>query len=775
VQLSQLAHELEQLEARAIERRRGHQAALARANDALAAGRLDEAGGLFQALLDQDGRDAAAWHGLARVETARHLPDAAALALLAAIRHDGACAQYHYDLGTLLRHVHDPDGLLESYLRLGARLPGSRTDPPGAVPSAGPTTLDAAVAAWRQVTARPGVPAGVWLRLGNLLLAAHRLPAALAAFQSALGAHPGDVRALTACATALEWSGESERAAMLYGHACLEAGDYGAAADHYRRAVGRPTAGGDAHAALARALNLAGRHQEAAEICRLALARFPDEPGLWRERVVALHAFGCTALAVRCMRAATRRLPAGVAIEHNLRLLLPIVYRRPGAVTAWRARYAAGLTNLCQAVDLADPRSVAREEPLVADQFLLAYQGQDDRPLRETYGRLVQGILSARYPEWARPRPMPAHPPGGRLRVGYLSAHMGRHTVGKLFLGWLQRHERAAFDVHAYHLGRRRDFLTAEFERAVEHFHYFPEDPRAACAQIVADDLHVLVFLDIGMDPHALRVAGLRLAPVQCAAWGHPVTTGLPTIDYFLSSDLMEPPDGAAHYSEQLVRLPGIGATVTAPFLSAPAPTRAEFGLPDGAIVYLSPQSVFKYLPQHDHVFVEIARRVPAALFVFLEWRSAAVNALFRERLLRAFARGGLDGTRHVAVLPTQAYSRYLRLNRVADAVLDTFDWSGGMTSLEALGCGRPIVTCPGRFMRGRHAHGILRQLGVTDTVAATPEQYVDIAARLGWDRDWRRDVSARVSTRAGRVFDDGTSVDGLETFLRTVVAHGGP
>src|SRR5206468_4728113 len=165
--------------------------------------------------------------------------------------------------------------------------------------------------------------------------------------------------------------------------------------------------------------------------------------------------------------------------------------------------------------------------------------------------------------------------------------------------------------VFCYHLGERQDYVTSEYRLEADHFRQMGDGLGAVCKQILADQLHILVFLDIGMFPPATQIAALRLAPVQCCSWGHSVTSGLPTMDYFLSGDAMEPPDGANHYSEKLIRLPGFGLAYEKIDIPSQPKTRGEFGIPLEALVYVSLQSLFKYLPRYDHIFAEIARSVP--------------------------------------------------------------------------------------------------------------------------------------------------------------------
>jgi len=214
------------------------------------------------------------------------------------------------------------------------------------------------------------------------------------------------------------------------------------------------------------------------------------------------------------------------------------------------------------------------------------------------------------------------------------------------------------------------------------------------------------------------QLAALRLAPIQCTSWAHPVTSGLPTVDYFLSSDLMEPSNAVEHYAEKLIRLPNIGISYPQPAIPAATATRANFRLREEAVVYLCCQTLCKYLPQHDDIFAEIARRVPQAQFAFISRPNADIGKLFQQRLQRAFAKYGLDSGDFCTILPKMDEKAYGNLQLLCDVFLDSFGWSGGHTTLEAIACNLPIVTCPGEFMRGRHSFGILQMLGVTETVA---------------------------------------------------------
>jgi predicted O-linked N-acetylglucosamine transferase (SPINDLY family) len=407
--------------------------------------------------------------------------------------------------------------------------------------------------------------------------------------------------------------------------------------------------------------------------------------------------------------------------------------------------------------------------------FFLAYQARNDRDLQEQYGAFVHRIASATFPKWTRGRPM--HKPGkdGRIRVGFLSAHFRYHAATRMALNFIREGDREAFKYYCYHAGAAHDDFTDHFRGSADEWYENARDIEAMAKRITSDRPHVLIFTDIGMQASITALAALRLAPVQCVLWGHPVTSGSPVIDYFLTSDLMEPSDGEAHYTEQLIRLPNLGVRYVRPELPAEPKPRAELGLlaPGEAIVYLACQSLYKYLPQHDHLFADIARGVPEAVFAFTSARSRNITEQFRHRLGRAFGAAGLDADRHCRILPRlDPKTDFLALHMASDVCLDTLDWSGGNTTIESLTAGLPVVTLPGRFMRGRHACGMLRMLNLEEMIASDKDAYVEIAVRLGRDEAYRSAIAEKVRQRVDRIFDDATPIRALEEHLKGWVSE---
>jgi protein O-GlcNAc transferase len=458
---------------------------------------------------------------------------------------------------------------------------------------------------------------------------------------------------------------------------------------------------------------------------------------------------------------------------------LPIVAEDAAAAERCRVEYAASLSDLEQFFAQRRARGItavqAREDAEAVgttQPFFLAYQGRDDKELQARYGRMVTGIMAAGYPQFANAPALPPPAPGEPIRVAIVSGHLRGHSVLKIPVwGWASLIDRRRFRLFAYHTTGHPDGETARVRRSFERFVQGPLTVEQWCETIRADAPHIVIFPEIGMDQMTARLAGLRLAPVQASSWGHPETSGLPTIDYFLSSDLMEPPEADAYYTEKLVRLPNLGVAYVPPPIAESTVTRETLGLRPDEIVFWCCQHIPKYLPEFDGVFARIAREVPNARFLFIASpRGEEVTTRFHRRLARAFAAQGLDAARHVGMLGRLLTADFVGVARISDVFLDSIGWSGCNSALECLDASLPIVTWPGPFMRGRHSAAILRMMGITETIAASADDYVAIAVRLARDPAWRAALCARMAENRARLYADPAPVRALESFIENVV-----
>ena len=560
------------------------------------------------------------------------------------------------------------------------------------------------------------------------------------------------------------------------------------------RALRRARRDQSAIAALRTAVRLAPGHAEAlsalgallwqAKNSELALEAFrraaavrPDHPEVLARHANALHAFGRQDEALALFERALGLDPDNWSLRYQACIArLPIVYRDAAELRTARQAFAREMSALAAAPLPDDRAEVARRADAlhVRQPFYLAYQGGNDRALQALFGATACRIMSARLPAFAERPPPPGLAAGERIRVGVLTAFFRHHSVWKVPLhSWLSDLDRARFAVHGYFAGGDGDRETAAAEALCDRFvaGAFPIDEWAR--RIRADRLHVLLIPEIGMDATTMQLAALRLAPVQATSWGHPQTSGMPTVDAFLSSDLMEPADGDRFYTERLVRLPGLSFRRSVPPVRPDPVSRAEIGVEEDAVVYWCCQSLYKYLPGDDALLPRIAAAVPAARFVFVGYPMGdAVGGVVRRRLGAAFAAAGLDADRHCRFLGNIPSARFAGVARLADGFLDSVGWSGCNSTLESLDADLPVVTWPGAAMRARHSFAILRLMGIEDTVAHSAAEYVALAVRLGRDAAWRQSLRDRIAAAKGILATDRSWLPTLETFLAEA-AHG--
>ena len=512
------------------------------------------------------------------------------------------------------------------------------------------------------------------------------------------------------------------------------------------------------------------KHKEAIDLLEEGLARCPVSEKLHELRITLLEKCNQTTAAIAAAQTALRIFPDNFWIKMKEALLLPVLYSTDEEVEAYRRRFTLGLEKLVQEISLDSPGGKSGALSAIGDHVNLGlgYQARNDRDLQVKYGEFAHRIVAANWPEFVKPVRMPPFSPAEKLRIGYISGRFRNLSATKCFLGWMTRHSPTKFEVYAYHLGVKTDGVTEEVKRSAGTFRHLTGPLEEIGRTILADQLHILVYLDIGLRPILTQLAAMRLAPIQCLTWDQPITSGLPTMDYFISSALMEPEDGDQHYSERLVRLPGVGVCFQKPVIPKMllAQERREFGIKENAVAYLCCQAVYKQLPGDDDIFVRIAKRIPKAQFIF-QATSTLVARDYRKRLERAFSDAGLKAEDHCVMLGMLDRFAYWNLNVVSDIFLDTIGWSGGVTTIEAIACRLPVVTLPGKWMRSNHAYAILTQLGVTQTIARSKAEYIDIASRLGTDLEWRAEIQQAMVARSPAFYSEEGCVTALEDFFQ--------
>jgi predicted O-linked N-acetylglucosamine transferase (SPINDLY family) len=527
-----------------------------------------------------------------------------------------------------------------------------------------------------------------------------------------------------------------------------------AAAQAYQYVLDREPDQPDAHLGLANALESLGELPSAEAHYRAAIRGQPAEAAIYHNFGLMLSWQGRVDEAQSLIETAVQLNPTPRR-RHDLAMLLPKIYRSHAEINQWRRHQLDRLAEMEQDGVRLDP-----DHQKFLPNFYLVYQGLNDKSIHETLARL--------YVSPAEPL-SPASPhPDGKIHIGFISAHFRKHTITRLNQGLIANLPRDKFAVTLFVPEDRNDEFIDFLKEHVERYVVLPEKLPAARQTIRAHQLDILYYTDIGMEPVTYALASARLAPVQCVTWGHPVTTGLPTVDYFISSELYEPPHAQAHYTEKLVLLKGLNTYYYRPRIPAKFHGREYFGLRRDAHVYLCPQTLFKFHPDFDPILAAILRADPAGQLVLLNGQYTHWNDILRRRFEQTMP----NVVDRIRFLPGQSHDDFLNLMAVADVMLDTIHFGGGNTSLEAMAVGTPVVTMPSEFLRGRLTYGFYQKMGLSACIAHTPEEYVKIALKLGTDPAYRATISRQITEAHSLLFEDMNSVREMEAFFSTVACN---
>ena len=524
----------------------------------------------------------------------------------------------------------------------------------------------------------------------------------------------------------------------------------------------------EAHSNLGTLYRDQGRFEEAIASYRKALALRPDLAEAHMALGRVLQDVGERGEAIACFQRALSLQPENSDARWALVISeLAVVHGSGENQEDFRKAFASGLGELDRWFD-ADRieegfGAVGSQQP-----FYLAYHEHNNRDLLAQYGRLCRRLAKHwQDKQHLAPRKLARGP---RIRVGIVSEHVRTHSVWYALLkGWFQHLDDRRFELHVFSTGAAHDAETAFAKSRASHFDEGRKGPRKWVGAILAQQLDVLIYPEIGIDPMTAKLANLRLAPVQVTTWGHPETSGLPTIDYYISAAEFEPKEAKDNYTEQLVLLPNLGCCYS-PLQTDPCDlSLGEFGIDTDLPLLICPGTPFKYSPQHDWVFVEVARRLGRCQLIFFRYAREGLSNQLTQRLVAAFSQAGLDFHRSAVVVPWLKRREFYSLMRQADVFLDTIGFSGFNTAMQAVECGLPIVTKDGRFMRGRFASGILRRLGVTESIAHSVQEYVDLAVQLAQNDTLRLGLRDRMNESRHVAFNDVAPIRALEEFLARV------
>lgn len=373
---------------------------------------------------------------------------------------------------------------------------------------------------------------------------------------------------------------------------------------------------------------------------------------------------------------------------------------------------------------------------------------------------------------WRRQKPGGSGPQPGRaarirarcLRVGYVGADFCQHTVGLFVKDVLAAHDPQRVQAFAYSAGAVNDWVTNAVRQACTFRDVASLDDAALVRLVQADGIDVLVDLSGHTAGSRLTAFAWRPAPVQVSWLGYFATTGLDAMDAVLLDNWHAPPGAESQFVEPLVRLPQ-GRFCYQPVQWAPDDVAPPPCARNGFVTFGSFNNTAKLNAQVLELWARVLAAVPRSRLV-LKWRTFN-DETFRGQVMEAFVRAGIDGGR-IELRGPGFHADVLKEYADIDIALDTFPFTGGLTSCEALWMGVPVVTWPHSRVVSRQTHAIVNQIGLTPLSAQGADDYVRIAVALAHDPQGLTELreTLRDKMRASSLMDVAGFTRNLEDTL---------
>jgi len=544
------------------------------------------------------------------------------------------------------------------------------------------------------------------------------------------------------------------------GNLLMFSGRYGEAEQNYRRAIDLTPDNPEFHNNLGAALLYLERIDEAEQCFLAALKIKPDFVDALFKLANAQKSSGFTKQAIETFEKASKLEPDNTGLKINSAMVLPIIPTSVAEIHHYRSRMLKKLQDILNSnMMLSDPMKNAN-----VTGFYLAYHNQNDIEFTKKIAQVYLGKCPSLGFETKKHNHSQKRPK--KYRVGFLSHHFYDHTIGKLYRGFIEHLDREIFEVILFSTRIKKDSLAITIENSADQVVHLLTNLESARRTVSNEKLDLLFYPDIGMDCFTYFLAFSRLAPVQITSWGHPDTTGIPNIDYFISSRDLEVETGDNHYSEKLVRLKNPPTYYYRPEIPEGSKTPSFFGLPSDSHIYLCPQTLFKFHPDFDPILGKILQNDPLGRLLLISGRYKSEERLLLDRFTKTFP----DVINRVTFLPRMPKDDFLRVIRMSHVVLDPIFFSGGNSSAETLGMGVPIVTWPDIYLRDRVTYSFFKTMGIDNLIASSAEEYVMLANKLANDKEFRANMSGLIKKNSYKFFENFETVEELGRFMVTAI-----
>ena len=427
-------------------------------------------------------------------------------------------------------------------------------------------------------------------------------------------------------------------------------------------------------------------------------------------------------------------------IEYKINVILSIspIVSSIEEINYCRNKYEKGL-------DLLKEYQYLPEKPgdtIKTSTFLLGYHAKDNLELMKNTSDLFRKIIpNLNYIS----KNIDKHKKQKKIRVGFISEFLTRHTVGKLFGGLIKNIDRKKFEVVIFHTQRTKKSINKnEIDNISDKVINLSNRIKEQHSQVENENLDIIFYPEIGMSQTIYFLAFARLASVQIVSFGHPETTGINTIDYFLSSTLLEP-NNKKKYSERLICLSQLPLYYQPPQSLGPLKNRKDLELPENARLYGCPQSLFKLHPDFDSILAEILFQDPEGYIVLIGGEGK--EKYWSEILKKRWSKNYTILNKKVLFTKTLSLLEFISLCKCVDVLLDPLHFGGGNSFLESMLVGTPSITMPETHLKTNVIAAAYKQMKIANPpIVQSSKEYVNLAVKLA--QDDKKNLSLREKSK---------------------------
>ncbi|MDB5272844.1 MAG: lipoprotein [Chitinophagaceae bacterium] len=584
----------------------------------------------------------------------------------------------------------------------------------------------------KSVTIKPDFDEA-WHKLANTLKALNRIEEAIQAYHKTLELNPNHFNAY-----------------YNLGNTMMLLGNYKTAIAQYEKSISLQPDFASAHNNLGIVLLEWDRVEEAEQHYLRALQLQPGYTEAIKNLVQLYHKAGKEQEAMQWNKELLRLNPDHALLRFAIETHAPVIAVSNAEIDAYRHHIVSLLDN-------ANPMHFNSVEKLTEyachPSSDLIYQGRLDRTLKEKYVQLFQAL----------PRAMVQHT-NSKPRVGFVVTAGHEGVFLKCMKGILNHINTDLFEVSVVcSLPNGEKIIAPALNNSAIKFVNLPAKFNEAYQLLVYANFDVLHYWEIGTDATNYFLALTKPAKIQVTSWGWPSTSGMKTVDYFISQKNLEPQQAQEHYTEKLVLFDKLPVYYYRPQVPASLKTLASYGLPNDKHLYLCQQNLRKVHPDFDAVVASILERDKEGMVLFIKDKQDAITRKLQQRLSStmgpAFSR--------VIFLERMPEEDYLGLLSQCSVALDTLHYGGGANTIyDAIQAEVPVITLEGYKHSGRFATAALRQLKATDTIAYTVQEYVDKAVAVASDASLRLAIVEKMKRGSSAIFEDLEAVRELENFF---------